>query len=1091
MYMFSFLPRSFVAGESGEKPDRATNIGNTFNLRCSESGATVWSDTIDVSVDKEQRLHLQSRLCARNYQLCSKVEAVPGVFHRTKLVTLSPCVLLTNRTEGVLMIKDAATSAESLSVVVSPTQTSEFHFSSAHKDGPAKAQINVRAADFEWSRPLQIDHADDFYLFLRKQEGGSGNTIRVTVNIDGDAIYVAFHLLDHSYAQLRVENDCKPSTVVRFRQYGLGLPALEVASGVSMLYSWEDPQLAHRLEILVQDTGVDVSWDMDMDVDSAKPRTQERHGDYVLHVVDAGGSTFVLRVVEFAADLPADPGTPMSGKLRSNRGLEAPRTVDCELEVAGIALSFIDNSAESGHQVFRPFQTGVGEAEELIHCSIYGVRLNAVAGVETKVDFSADYLQIDNHWHRKADAHRPLGGDSFRREDGKSYAVVLAPTDKELVPAVDQLLSRAGGQTKPFLRVRIERVESPGVDCYRSISLELADLTVTLDGNLIERVVGPVELTTNKDLMHHKPRTVWLFRGPEATRLGDIFLRQKRQLRQFTDAAATPRRLFIQRMRILPYTVTISHSGRPSVLATDGFENVPVHFTKYEGRHIHAAAASLLSKLRALYGRQLALKLPQFISAASLLGNPAGIVQTFRQELERVVEESVASLKHFNLLELQHTVIGALRSSFSKVTGGLGSACHLAAATLNQYSSWSANSVKVQNLPLDIQSEELSQIFASYGAAVLGNIIFEAAGDSMQASVQLSLPGGMAQALALDGANIRGKALALEPQPHTYPPGNPLTGVYRGLHHCLYYHYRALRGLQLTRCLLAPLQGTVALIFQPVSGLFAFYDKLFLCLGKLYPRESYRTSRPRIRASRRFGRHGSIQPLKSGSSLDRDLLHFVETLEELALEGPATVAHQTRDFALLTTEHALVYVRRQPTLRLEWYIFGPCLLAYDVPAVVGSSTHAEDMGGSATGPKIRSLANASVNLLCLRPLQLAAHEKHRQVGGWRGKRLRSLPVDVEAEAQIGPLLRRLRKWWIGSKPAPVDNRGAHVAACIAPGVIARVPAFEAAPMAPLAAIPSRRSRRAATRAEWRLPPPRRLVRYHDVSLVGASRTMPF
>jgi hypothetical protein len=1080
--MFSFLPRSFV-GDSDEKYDR-TSITNRVSLRCTEPGASTWSEPRTIDIEKHLSLKLPMRsIAGEQYQLCTTVRSVPGRFYRTKLVSFTPCVLLTNRTQGTLMIKDSVTS-ESSSVVILPSQAAEFHFKYG---SDIKSHISVRSVDFEWSRPLKIDHADDFYLFLRRQGGGSGNTIRVTVKVEGATTFVAFQLLDQSCAQLKIENECKPSTLVKFRQYGIFSSPLEVSSRDATLYSWEDPQLAHRLQILVQ--GTDVSWNVD--IDAAKPRMLERCGDYVLHVIDAGGSTFVLRVMDLASSMPVDPGTPISvSSSRANRGLELhSRTVIWDLDLSGVGLSFIDNGglARDSGNLPRPTQIGTGDAQELIHCCVYSVRLNAIVAAETELEFYADYMQIDNQWDRRLSLQRSIDSNSNRWRDGK-YSVILAPTDKDIVPTGDRVPNQPRTRAKSFLHVRVERVHSPGVDCYRNVLVHLTDLTVKLDGNLIERIVGPAELTTSHNkTANDRPRTVWLFRGPaEAKCLDEIVFEERQQLRRFTDAAVAPRRLFIQRMQILPYTVTVSHSGRPSVLATDGFANVPIRFTKYEGRHIHAAAFSLLSKLRALYGRQLALKLPQFIGAASLFGNPAGVVQTFRQELESVVEDSVASLRDFNLLELKNTMITAVRRLFAKVTGGLGSTCHWAAETLNQQ-TLTANSVIVTNLPPDIQSEELAEIFGTHDAVVVGAIHFKPFGDSRQALARFSAADGMAHALSLDGACLRHKNLSVKPQPRADPPSNPLVGIHHGVAHCLLHLYSGVCSLKASKCLMAPLQGSAAMILQPVSGLFGYYDKLYSVLGRLYPREAYRASRQRIRSPRRFGRHGSIQPLTSGSSLDRDLLHFVEALDELALDGPAAVVHQTRGFALLTTKHALVYVRRQPTLRLEWCIFAPCLLAYDVPTAFvhkqGRSDAKYGSTGSGRSRKSPLTAHPSVDLLCLCPLQLASQGS--DTNGRDSKRLRSLSVDFETEAQIGPLLRRLRTWWICSKALPVDNDGNHLATCISPGVITRVPAFKPIGTTIASPIPIQPRRGMGLRTDDGVNNSRpRLIRFHDLQLHG-------
>lgn len=1090
--MFSFLPRSFV-GDSDEKYDRAS-IANRLILRCTESGAAAWSDPTVIDIEKKLVLNLPGRSSdGKHYQFCTTIRSVPGAFHRTKLVSFTPCVLLTNRTEGVLLIKDATVMAESSSVVVLPNQASEFHYKHANEN---KTHINVRSVDYEWSRALKIDHADDLYVFLRHQDGDRGETIRVTVKTEGATTFVAFQMLDQSYAQLRVENECKPSTIVKFRQSGISEFPLEVVSRGTFRYSWEDPQLAHRLQIMVH--GTDVSWEVD--IDDAKLRTQQRCGEYVLHVIDAGGSTCALRVMDLSTSMLVDPGTPVaSGSARANRGLDLhSSTVTWNLDLTGIGLSFIDNGGLTwnGNRSRLPPNT-TEDAQELVHCCIYSIRLNAIVAAETELEFYAEYMQIDNQWDRRLSLQRAVDTETNRRSDGK-YSVVIAPTDKDMVRPGDRLpTQQPRGRSKSFLHILIERVRSPGVDCYRNVLVHLTDLTIKLDGNLIERVVGPAELTANRRIkLYDKPRTVWLFRGHagEAHHLHEIVLEERLRLEQCTAATVAPRRLFIQRMQILPYTVTVSHSGRPSVLATDGFANVPIRFTKYEGRHIHAATFSLFSKLRALYGRQLALKLPQFIGAASLFGNPAGVVQTFRQELENVVEESVASLRDFNLLELKNTMVTALRRLFAKATGGLGYTCHWAAETLNQQ-TLTANSVTVSNLPPDVQSEELTEIFSTHDAIVVGVIQFQPCGDTLEALARFNAADGMTRALSLDGVCLRNNTLTVKQQPRADPPSDPFTGLVRGVVHCCLHLYSGICSMQISKCIMAPIQGSVALLFQPVSGLFGYYDRLFGVLGRLYPREPYRAYRQRIRSPRRFGRHGSLLPLTSGSSLDRDLLQFVEALDELDLDGPATVVHQTRRFALLTTKHALVYVRRQPTLRLEWYIFASCLLAYDVSTAFMQTQAATD-----PNRVLRSTVatQPSVNLLCMCPLQLISQQTNSLAANSRvDKHLRSRSVQIETQAQVGPLLRRLRTWWICANTLPVDNDGSHLATCISPGVVARVPAFRPPVVtgtAPMQTQPHRN--RGAVRTDFeRVSLTPRFIRFHDVSgasnHMGAARTIGY
>jgi hypothetical protein len=419
-------------------------------------------------------------------------------------------------------------------------------------------------------------------------------------------------------------------------------------------------------------------------------------------------------------------------------------------------------------------------------------------------------------------------------------------------------------------------------------------------------------------------------------------------------------------------------------------------------------------------------------------------VQTFRYELEQFVEQSVASVRHLNLLELQNTTTLAITRTFGKMTGAVGSACHWVAATLHYQSAWSANSVLVANLPPSTEPGELRQLFLSRG---------DIASDSIEihknsASIHFQLANGISRALEMDGAKLRGSVISVRPEVRAYPPSNPVAGTVYGLLLGLYYPYAGLRSLQPLQCALGLMKGCAAIVCQPIVGIFGYYDHLYACLGRLYPREPFRTSRKRMRASRTFGAHGSILPLRTGSSHDRDILQFVESLDECASHCPATVVHQTTNFALLTTRHALVYVRRQPTLQLEWSVYASCLLAYDVPTLLPKETILQrKRSPHLTQEPPRGMdtnhARNSVDLLCLRPINVPLYTRNRQQSKWgEAARLACLSVVVETEMQVGPLLRRLRTWWVCSRCMAVDDTGVDVTAWIHPGVALRVPQFE-------------------------------------------------
>jgi hypothetical protein len=610
LHMFSFLLP--VCMDKDDAYDDG-NVADRVVVRPSSEQRGSWSDPICVDGEQSRHpIHLVDQrrgVNVRKYQVCCNVRTIEGIYHRTKLAVFSPCCYVANRSDHTVMVKDAQAEAESDSILLKSGQSAAFHWSHSHADHELNC-VCVRTTDFEWSKPLQINHADDFFVYVRKQNGG-GRAIRVTVNLDNCTVTnVAFQWLDESYGQVKIENECTAEdTRVRFCQHGIKSAPIEVISGQSYLYAWEDPQLPRRLQVSAQAA----QWDIDFD--SVNARKPLRKGDYVLHV-DAFGPMFVVRIVDSASSSRAEPNTPTRG-FGSARAGRAPfadvhsKCTSWDVDVAGLGISFIDNKASglTEDNTVRPTRLLTHDVQELIYCSISTLRLNMTTGSETMLDFSATYMQIDNQLRTSTG-------------DGK-YSVILVPTDKSQRAISEH--RQAVPSVKPVLRLILEKGPNAEIDHYRAVSVTLSDLSISLDGNLIERVFGSQDANTASNIARTNPRTVWLFGGhSQATEVRDILQQQQQRLYWFADRGVAPRRVFIEKMQILPFTAVISHSGRPSVLATDGFENVPLHFAKYEQLRIHAASLSLMWKIRATYGRQLALKLPQFIGAASLFGNPAG-----------------------------------------------------------------------------------------------------------------------------------------------------------------------------------------------------------------------------------------------------------------------------------------------------------------------------------------------------------------------------------------------------------------------------------------------------------------------------------
>ena len=270
-----------------------------------------------------------------------------------------------------------------------------------------------------------------------------------------------------------------------------------------------------------------------------------------------------------------------------------------ELDFAGVSVSFIDDmSKRSG--------MGAPTVQEILCCSVHRLRFVATVSDDVAIEMQAGYIQVDNQWQPGSTAE----ARDAQQKRGK-YAVILAPTDQE---------KYTPESTPPVLNITANRIGASDVEHYEHIYVKIVDLTVSIDGDLVDRIYS-------KALNQSKHRSVWLLRGPAKKQgLREILNDEVRRFRCHADPVMAPRRLFIQSLQVMPFAVTWSHSGRPSFIAADGFSNVPVVFAKYSRQYVRTTHESQISQLQAIYVDQIKKKLPQFIGSSHVLGNPLGVV---------------------------------------------------------------------------------------------------------------------------------------------------------------------------------------------------------------------------------------------------------------------------------------------------------------------------------------------------------------------------------------------------------------------------------------------------------------------------------
>ena len=255
---------------------------------------------------------------------------------------------------------------------------------------------------------------------------------------------------------------------------------------------------------------------------------------------------------------------------------------------------------------------------------------------------------------------------------------------------------------------------------------------------------------------------------------------------------------------------------------------------------------------------------------------------------------------------------------------------------------------------------------------------------------------------------------------------------------------------------------------------------------------------------RQFGPNGAIRPLKTPSSPYEDYKKFIGSLVGQIDGEIQDLVYQNSDFAIVTTKHAVVCVRRRPMMSLEWSAAANTILS--IPRASrreNDAEDAEDAEDAKDGQADDAAKCLKITVLSPVPIphlssivSLSKPDSGFRVWGstdfatglftpqkMKHTLFQSKSITVESTAELDQLCRRLHKWW---QVARLPGLGSTLG-WAAPGVYLRSMAFsESATRSTSATLlpPPRVLRRSAKKSQLR-------VAFHDIASNGSKSVIKY
>ena len=612
--------------------------------------------------------------CPGNYQLGLSINSCPGVFGRSKMLTVSPRVLLCNQLpRHAIAYKQHGSS--SVGEVLFPGDDAPFHW--RHPLGARLLSVSLlratvdRADDTteelsrcDWSCAFPISDVGDFTVVIKPPDAETRRQklfLNVDVQVSGAESKIIFSLQDASLAPYRIDNLTNHQMLISQSPcQELEHPRVveEVPPNGSMAFAWEQVADKPTLDLHVANVRVPVCLD-DLQLEGQLLLPPSDDPERLKFRTAADGPIKVLQVLpdERFGGRDKLEGRFLPSKLTTHAGDGRVRT-QFTVSFAQIGLSLIDSTPR-----------------ELLFLSVKTLSLGVTSSrAHSSVSLTVRSMQIDNQLPNAV------------------FPVLLQPhwTAEELVAG--------GGRAPPAIELRLQcNLTNPGLSFYETISLRVQTLQLMVD-TLLARTLVIYFLDLHSDLMQILTRLLNALL-PALGLSGD-------------DARATYSKIYVHWLNIQPLRVlvscrsvaggikaeTLTH-GAPdaaiSLLNSVGalllnFDRVPIKLKALVLESAFAPTNVLLMSVGSSYQEQVLSQMYKMLLSFEVLGNPRGLFKKAATGVQDFFYEPIAALNkgpeefkaavhrggqsfHENVMlsvaDSAHRMTGALAKGLAELTG--------------------------------------------------------------------------------------------------------------------------------------------------------------------------------------------------------------------------------------------------------------------------------------------------------------------------------------------------------------------------------------------------------------------------------------
>eukprot|EP01117_Protostelium_nocturnum_P001932 TRINITY_DN1258_c0_g1_i4.p1 TRINITY_DN1258_c0_g1~~TRINITY_DN1258_c0_g1_i4.p1 ORF type:complete len:1726 (+),score=707.11 TRINITY_DN1258_c0_g1_i4:4958-10135(+) len=337
-------------------------IGNRVEKAYIQLNDSVKSEGIRFDVIEAGEVAIPSKSGNRTFKLGISVRLAEGKMKRTKIVTISPRIMLVNNMGRTLFYQQSGTNE------VHQLDNQEYHPFHWLNSGRELLSISFeRGSKWTWSGGLEIKEIGETYLKLTNQSENLEYFVRVDIMLQNNSIMVVqFNPKRLGIYPYRIENQTRARLTVW--QEENEAEERVIAPGDHLNYAWDEPSKPHNLLLQFEDTNKPFKCSLD------KVEYTRFEGSIYAGEVTIESKTRILWIKDYRSHMAV-----IDRQSRERTEAQEIKTF-FEVSIPQFGISVVDQ-----------------HPKELLFVSLEKMQLKYTSSQsKTSIDMSIQYLQVDN-----------------------------------------------------------------------------------------------------------------------------------------------------------------------------------------------------------------------------------------------------------------------------------------------------------------------------------------------------------------------------------------------------------------------------------------------------------------------------------------------------------------------------------------------------------------------------------------------------------------------------------------------------------------------------------------------------------------------